>query len=196
MTIKIKKGTQESPFFILTGRALFTLSEPPQNHDFIELTYLSQEGIFLKCAPLYRKGRTIRQITKETGIPKSTVRDALKNGGVNLRPSAREPKSRSFMARRPGIGIPPYGFSWHQGHLVVNPQEIETLRLIIKLWQEELSPAAIAARLNGHGNMPRRSSKWDHSAIKKLIVRYQTNPKQFEEVFSWDSKKLFSPLPC
>ncbi|HAR44223.1 MAG TPA: hypothetical protein DCS07_16585 [Bdellovibrionales bacterium] len=56
------------------------------------------------------------------------------------------------------VGIPPFGFSWLRGRLVVNAEEIETVRLIIKLWQDGMTYTAIASHLNGHGIKTRKHS--------------------------------------
>ncbi|OFZ55151.1 MAG: hypothetical protein A2428_13105 [Bdellovibrionales bacterium RIFOXYC1_FULL_54_43] len=51
----------------------------------------------------------------------------------------RRPGNTRRKAKGVRVGIPPFGFSWLRGRLVVNAEEIETVRLIIKLWQDGIT---------------------------------------------------------
>lgn len=69
----------------------------------------------------------------------------------------------------------------------MNAEEIETLRLIIKLWQEGMGYTGIASHLNSHGIKTRKRATWDHSLIRRVILRYKENTNQIEEVLKWES---------
>jgi len=119
--------------------------------------------------------------------PRTTVRNSLRRAGIELRLSPSLPGKSRRKARGVRVGIPPYGFSWLRGRLVVNAEEIETVRLIVKLWQDGMNYTAIAVHLNGHGIKTRKHSSWDHSLIRRVVKRHQQNPNQVEEVIKWES---------
>lgn len=144
-------------------------------------------GIFREIAPLYEKGLTLRQIAAQTGLPKTTIRDALAEGGIVLRPSGSLPAKRRPTDKPTQIGVPPYGFSWFRGRLVADPKEIENVHLILRLRKSGRSFTGIAEHLNQLRIRPRRGSRWDHSAIRKIVNRHKDSSNQPEEVLTWDS---------
>ena len=163
------------------------MSEHHQSHDFIEFFRATRQGISQKCAELYRSGQSLRQIVRETGIPKTTVIEALQAiGFVPAKAAGRKPKS-SALTMRPPKGVPPYGFSWLRGRLVVNPAEIENVRTIIQLRQKDHTLRYIADHLNGLGRRTRSGTPWEHSVIRRVVLRHKKNPNLLEEVLSWVS---------
>jgi hypothetical protein len=85
------------------------------------------------------------------------------------------------------IGVSPYGFAWLRGRLVMDPKEIEIVQLIIKLWQSGQKFSAIARHLNGLRKRTRSGSQWEHSLVRKIVLRYQNNSNQIEEIIKWAS---------
>ncbi|OFZ55144.1 MAG: hypothetical protein A2428_13065 [Bdellovibrionales bacterium RIFOXYC1_FULL_54_43] len=136
---------------------------------------------------MYRAGLSLKQISAQVRKPKTTVRNAIRRAGIELRMAPSPPGNNRRKAKGVRIGIPPFGFSWLRGRLVMNAEEIETLRLIIKLWQEGMTYTSIASHLNGHGIKTRKRSRWDHSLIRRVVLRYNQNPKQIEEILKWES---------
>jgi hypothetical protein len=86
------------------------------------------------------------------------------------------------------IGIPPYGFSWVRGKLIVDPKEIETVRLMLKLRSQGLPYRDIAAKLNAAGKRTRSRTLWEHTVIRRAILRFQNEKSKLEEVISWISE--------
>lgn len=163
------------------------MSEHHQHHDFIDFFRATRQGISQKCAELYRSGQSLRQIVRETGIPKTTVIEALQSiGFVPANAASRKAKASAQVMRAPK-GVPPYGFSWLRGRLVVNPAEIENVRTIIQLGQKNYTLRAIADHLNGLGIRTRSDTPWEHSVIRRVILRHKKNPNLLEEVLSWVS---------
>lgn len=84
------------------------------------------------------------------------------------------------------VGVTPYGYSRLRGRLVVEPKEIETVRLILNLWQSGQSFSAIAQHLNRHRVKTRKGGTWEHSIVRSIIQRHKDNPDQIEETI-WES---------
>jgi len=100
------------------------------------------------------------------------VRVALLKHNVGLRPSNRGLKNIELKTSGRHIGAAPYGYFVLKGQLVEDSREQQTVQLIMKLWSEGKSYAAIAQYLNGHNIKTRKLRKWDHSTIAN-IIKYQ-----------------------
>ncbi len=138
-------------------------------HDFIELSIRTQNRIFEKCSPLYEKGLSLRDIEELTGIAKNTVRNALQQNGTKLRDTSNGknlPQDRHSFKKS---GLPPYGFAYLDGKLVIDPKEHLVVRKIIKLHQKGRSMRAIAIELNGQKIANRKGTKWHHGVINSII---------------------------
>jgi len=173
---------------ILIGRPPYANRIIRQPLEYIEFQTSRKEGISKKIAVLYGEGLSLRQVSDETGVAKSSVRETLIGDGVELRPHPKVAVGRNFASKPTRVGIPPYGFAWLRGRMVVDPREIETVRLIIHSWQAGCTVTAIAHKLIRLRKKTRNGGIWDHSLVRKIIVRYQHNPRSIEEVFTWESK--------
>ncbi len=156
--------------------------------EYIEYRCSRKDTINKIVAPLYEKGLSLRQIAQEAGIPKTSVRGALISQGIGLRPHTKLAATLPKKARAMRIGVPPYGFYWLRGRLVVDPKEIENVCLIIQLWQSRETFAVIVRRLNELKKKTRCGGKWDHSLVRNIILRHKNNPNKIEEVILWGSK--------
>ncbi len=160
------------------------LSEPPQSHDYIDFFIASKQGINQRCNELYQSGLSIREIVIETNIPKTSVIEALYAAG-NIQSNDGGRKSITTLRATPSRkGVAPYGFAWFKSRLVAAPTEIETVRRIINYWQSGSTLRAITDHLNGHKIKTRNGGEWEHSLIRRIIMRHKKNPKQIEEVLS------------
>lgn len=97
------------------------------------------------------------------------ARVALIKHGVGLRSSNRGLKNVELKTAGRHVGAAPYGYFVLKGKLVEDNREQQTVQLIIKLWSEGKSYAAIARYLNEHSVKTRRLRKWDHSTVGNII---------------------------
>ena len=142
-----------------------------QPHDFIAVLNKTKEGIISKCAPLYEKGLSLREISAETGIPKTTIRVTLTRSGMELRnfETGKNVPSLRTKAKRPGHA--PYGYGYLSGELVVDPKEFSIVQKIIKKWQSGKSAYAIAQELNVVKTQTRLGGFWRTCVVKQIIER-------------------------
>lgn len=118
--------------------------------------------------PLYEKSLSIRDIEEVTGIPKSTVLEALKASGISLRNPANGNIDRTKNKRG---GPTPYGYAYLDGKLLIDPKEQIGVRKILKLRQDGQTFQAIADELN-HKKTPTSSGKpWVKSVISSIFLR-------------------------
>lgn len=152
-------------------------NEPNHHHDFIELSPRTQSRIYEKCAPLYEKGLSIRDIEERTGIPKSTVREALTKSGMSLRnPLNGNARQIDRLHTKRG-GHTPYGYAYLDGQIIIDPKEQIIVRKILKLHQSGMSGNAIATELN-HQKIPSRTGKtWRPCVVRRIIKANQTMKK-------------------
>lgn len=168
-------------FFFLSekiGRGTPTTASFPEPHDKIDLFHLGPQGIFQKAAPLYDSGRSLREISRELGISKATLRLTLLEGGADLRPLIRRRGPVSVKTAQAHVGVPPYGYCIIHGRLVEVPKEQQTIQLVMKLWSQGKSLTAIASHLNRHKIKPRTAKSWDHSNVRSVVNRNQSNPSK------------------
>jgi hypothetical protein len=150
-----------------------TTGEHPISHDFIELSQKTPALIYDKCAPLYKKGHSLRDIEEQTGYPRSTIRDALKAHNFPIRSRMKTLKGEKTGKPFKCAGYAPYGFAYLDGQLVIDPKEHIIVRKILKLRQHGLSYRAIANELNKQKIPTRNGKSWYLSFIKTIIDRNQ-----------------------
>lgn len=140
-------------------------------HDFIELSPRTPSRIIERCAPLYEKGLSLRDIEDRTGIPKSTIRETLRMGGFELRNPTHGNASRIDNKRNKRGGTTPFGYAYLEGKLLLDPREQIALRKILRLWKDGNSYQAIADELN-YQKTPTRSGKpWIRSVVRSIILK-------------------------
>jgi hypothetical protein len=79
----------ESSGNIRNGSPLPLTRNFSNQHDFITFFEDSVDRIFHICEPIYRRGRSLKEISALTGFPYTTIRDQLVKGGVALRSNTR-----------------------------------------------------------------------------------------------------------
>lgn len=82
------------------------------------------------------------------------------------------------------LGVAPYGFTWLRGRLVADPREGEIIRLIVQSWQSGHNFTAITQLLNRLKHRTRSGKTWDHSLVRRIVLRYQQNPETYKEALS------------
>lgn len=154
---------------------------PPNSHDIIAFFANTKDRIFEVCAPLYAQGLSLREIERQTGFVKTTIKKTLNSRGLTLRNyhNRRKPKSKDPKVMRPGTI--PFGFAYLEGKLVKDPKEYKIVLQIQKLWHSGKSCSAIAAILNNQKTPTRMGGRWGKSVISRILKRH-------EEEQSWESK--------
>ena len=153
------------------GGGRVSIGEHPIPHDFIELSPKTKARIIEKCAPLYEKGLSIRDISSQTGIPKTTVRETLVKSGMALRNPMNGNASKIDSKQTKRGGHTQFGYAYLDGQLIIDPKEQLALRKILKLHKSGKSNQAIADELNCQ-KVPTRSGKpWIRSVVRSIIRR-------------------------
>ena len=162
------KGANQSEF---NGGPTRWIGEYQIAHDFIELSPRTPTRIFEKCAPLYEKGLSLRDIEAQTGIPKSTIRETLTKSGFALRNPTNGNASKIDNKRNKRDGSTPFGYAYLEGKLLMDPKEQIALRNILKLWKDGKSYQAIVDELNNQ-RIPTRSGKpWVRSVVRSIVLK-------------------------
>lgn len=158
----------------INGGPSHWINEHNNHHDFIELSPRTQSRIYEKCAPLYEKGLSIRDIEERTGIPKSTVREALTKSGMSLRNSLNGNARHIDRLHTKRSGHTPYGYAYLDGQLLIDPKEQIIVRKILKLHQSGMSGNAIAFELNRQKIPSRTGKTWRPCVARRIIKANQT----------------------
>lgn len=88
-----------------------------------------------------------------------------KRDGFAAAPLKQEVASTFFPKRGPV----PFGFSWSDGKIVVNDEELKWIRRIKELTQEGKSTEEIAERLNQEDQMSRRAGNWNRVTVWRIL---------------------------
>jgi len=156
------------------------LKKPRKYHDTISFFPNTKERIFEICAPLYVQGLSLREIERQTGFVKTTIKKTLNDGGLVLRNNRNRQKFNSKTPRVMKAGTIPYGYAYLEGKLVKDPKEYRTVLKIQKLWRSGKSCSAIATILNKQKTPTRMGGRWGKSVIARILKRH-------EEEQSWES---------
>lgn len=164
------------------GRANPTTDAPKNSiakyHDFIKFLPENKENIYSICLPLYQQGIPLREISRQTGFAKTTVRDVLTLTGMPLRKnkSAKKLKSKRQVVEKGGAV--PYGFAYLEGKLLMDPKEYKVVLEIYRQWQKAQSYRAVARYLNGKKITTRAGKEWTNEIIKRIIDRHECDLKK------------------
>ena len=147
----------------------------PKYHDFIEFTFPVKEALFAKLSPLYLQGLSLLEISDQTGIPKTTIRNELIRGGISLRPLRSETLAQSWRKRSGKSNTkPPYGFCYLLGNLTKHPKEYPVLLLIHSRWKSGTALNSFATLLNGKRIPSPMNKDWSWSSINNIVGRFIT----------------------
>ena len=163
------------------------LKKPRKYHDTIRFFSNTKERIFEICAPLYTQGLSLREIERQTGFVKITIKKTLNAGGLVLRNYHNRQKTRSSDPKVMKPGTIPYGYAYLEGKLVKDPKEYKTVLKIQKLWRSGKSCSAIAKELNNQKIPTRMGGRWGKAVIARILKRH-------EEEQSWESNHSYKSL--
>ena len=118
---------------------------------------------------------SLGEISKETGIPKTSIREALNAGGMALRSFSTCRSTPHSRTRVQIPGRPPYGYARLNGQLVIDPREYSTIQQILKLWKSGKSYNAISEILNKQKIQTRSHKPWIRCVVRSIIIRHESN---------------------
>jgi len=142
-------------------------------HDFIEFSVKSQGRISEDYSKFYASGLSLNDISEQTGIARSTLRDAFKKHQIPIRTKRQTIKGEKLCKDFKCAGHPPFGYAYLDGKLIVDPKEQLLIRKILKLRQSGISLRAIAEELNNQKISTRTGKDWYLSFVKTIIDRNQ-----------------------
>jgi len=144
------------------------LENDPNLHDFVGFCSRSKLAIYLIAAPLYAQNHSLRDLERHLKIPKTTIREALKEYSFELRQTI--PSIENCHPRRPSSTIP-FGYCWKENKLQKDKKEFPTVQEILKLRQSKKSFRTIAAIMNANGYRTRKNCVWHHESVKTVFER-------------------------
>jgi DNA invertase Pin-like site-specific DNA recombinase len=140
-------------------------------HDIIEFSHSPANSNFDEFQRLYQKGLPLREVSRETGFPVSTIRNILVLNKVPLRTNRKTTKLVIKKPQRTFWGAIPYGLSVLDGQLVVDPREIKIVRKILALYTKGISFNAISKILNGENVPSKLGKKWSDKTVASVVRR-------------------------
>ncbi len=144
-----------------------------QPHDYIRHSVKSKTKKCAEFKALYESGLSLRQIGKRTGQSRTKVLTELRKAGVTIRDFSRGSKQKHDPTQVMKSGTTPFGFTYLEGKLVMEPSEYRVVLEMNRHWQSGLSLRAIARILNDRGVATRFGKKWNHEVIKHIIERFE-----------------------
>jgi len=153
-----------------------------QAHDFISISSYVKQGISRKAADLYEKGYSIRGISRQLGIGKTTVNEQIQAAGLPLRSHSNNQLGSKTKPKVRSIKTAPYGFCLVDGMLHKDPREQSILALILKWAEQGMGHTAIARKLNEQILKPRHAKQWSQPTIGYIIKRHKEQTKLEENL--------------
>ena len=151
-------------------------------HDFITFFEDSLDRIFEICEPIYRQGRSLKEISILTGFPYTTIRDQLVKHGVTLRTNTAVTFQESLRQSTKGVAALPYGFCYLEGRPAKDSKEYSVLQIIHTHWQLGRTPTDIARHLNAKGFKTRHGKDWKQPTVFYILERFETKVVTMNEL--------------
>ncbi len=127
-------------------------------HEKTELPEVDQLGISKNFAELYRLGHSIPEISRLTGVTKTTIRDSIVCASKTYLLVSKDPY---------------YGFCYFQGKIVPDPREYENLLFIHRMWRAGTNPNRVATKLNAKRIAARSASAWNRNSVVLILERFE-----------------------
>lgn len=144
-----------------------------QPHDYIKHSVKSKTKKSAEFKALYESGLSLREIGQRIGQSRTKILTELRKAGVAIRDFSRGSKQKPDPTQVMKSGTTPFGFTYLEGKLVVEPSEYRIVLEMHRHWQSGQSLRAIARILNDRGVTTRFSKKWNHEVIKHIIERFE-----------------------
>jgi hypothetical protein len=148
-----------------------TTGEPPYPHDLIHVLIKTKDRIIEVCAPLYEKRLSLREVEEQTGISKFTILGTLSKHGTPIRNYVTGKNVPKDWTKTKHSGHPPFGRTYLDGNLVMDPKEHLISRRILRLHQSGKSNQSIADILNAKKIPTRKGGQWSRSVVRTIIIR-------------------------
>lgn len=145
-----------------------------QVHDIIEFSISDFSEELMLFRRLYEGGHSLRDISKITGVPASTIQKRLKTGGVTFRTNR---SVRSTIVQRQKFKSstpPPYGYCYLNGSLAKDAHEFPTLQMIAAQLTLGRTPTEIARFLNNRKLRTRTGKVWQQAHVYKIVQRLKS----------------------
>lgn len=150
----------------------------PQPHVIIELPFLARVHSRERISDLYVNGNSLREIERQLNIPKTTARGVLIASGIEMRTSLNHQSKNVPQPLGMRSGTIPFGFTYLNGKLVIEPSEYKVVLEIVRRHQKDESFRSIARHLNNKKVTTRLGKKWTHEIVKRVIERQQKTKRR------------------
>lgn len=149
-----------------------------QPHEIIELPNSCNVNSHVKFAQLYKMGLSLKEVSERTGVPKSTIRQTLIENGIAIRDFKNGSGKKHDLTKVRRSGNTPFGYTYLEGQLVVDPKEYKVVLDIYRQWTSGKSYRAIARDLNDRGEPTRFGKSWKHEVIKNITQNHEDKLKK------------------
>jgi len=100
---------------------------------------------------------------------------------VDIRDFRNSQKTKPDPTQVVCAGTTPFGYTYLEGKLVVDPREYKVVLEMYRLWQDGQSLRAISRHLNDRKVPTRFGKSWKHEVVKKIIERHEKDLKRSKE---------------
>ena len=139
--------------------------------DFIDFFQKKSPSIFELIGPLYSKGLSITDISKETGLSRGVIWKTFRTHRQELRSQSPVPFTRWRQGRGKTKARPPFGLCFFEGQIIKDPREYPTLLLIQNLCKRGATISSIVRELDRRKIRTRMNKPWSYNVIKAIIKR-------------------------
>lgn len=125
---------------------------------------------------MYESGQSLKAISRQIDVPKSSLRGILLQGGMVLRAHSTIQTEISKKPRKMSAKTALYGFCLINGQLKEDPREIVIVQMILEWWNLGMNQMAISRSLNDQKIKPRSAKLWSQPSVRKIIQRNLVPP--------------------
>jgi hypothetical protein len=100
---------------------------------------------------------------------------------VGIRDFRKNQKSKPYPTQVVRAGNTPFGYTYLEGKLVVDPREYKVVLEMYRLWQGGQSLRAISRHLNDQKVATRLGKSWKHEVVKNIIECHERDLRRSKE---------------